>query len=214
MNTKSLYPLIGDNTEKINWVVTSSLRPDLSFPVQGQNSFLSATNYPLLKEEHIPFKWLKEYQGFPILLIEPSKLDQDWVYHPYDQTKNYYQLRQSPPAEVRQTLVVLEENATFDEIRILNDTLSGPKFFIYRDRENFEMINQQSFPIFNSYLFCFQSSWRPDLIVFQKPSLAKCLRPHIVHAIHLGGFIQTEYWNKAPSIKKELWYGTWELFHV
>ena len=213
MNTKNLYPLIGDKTEKIDWVITTSLRPDLALPSHGQNSFLSATHYPLLKEEHIPLKWLKNDPGFPILLIEPGKLDQDWIYHPYDQTKNHYQLRQKRPVEIRHTLVVLEENASAEEIKAF-DKLSGTKRFIYRDRDNFEMLKSQAFPIFNSYLFCYQSSWKPDLIVFQNPSLAKCLRPHIVHAIHLGGVIETEYWNQKPSQKKELWYGTWELYHV
>jgi hypothetical protein len=209
MSTKNLYPLIGDNTEKVPWVVTSNLRPDLAFPSHGQNSFLSATSYPLLKEEQIPLKWLKHNPGFPILLIEPSQLDQDWIYHPYNQTKNHYQLRQNPPAKVEQTLVVLEENATEDEIKSY-----GSKHFIYRDRDNFELINQHLYPIFNSYFFCFQSSWRPDLIVFQDPSKQKYLKPHIVHALHLGGVIQTQYWQKTPTQVKELWYGTWELFHV
>lgn len=214
MNTKNLYPLIGDNTEKVPWVVTTSLRPDLGFPSQGQNSFVSATDYPLLKEEQIPLKWLKTNPGFPILLIEPSKLDQDWIYHPYDQTKNHFQLRQNPTSEVHQTLVVLEENATLNDIKFFNDTLPGAKYFIYRDRDNFEMINQQVYPVFNSYFFCFQSVWKPDLILFQDPSMKKCLRPHIVHALHLGGVIQTDYWNHTPTYIKKLWYGSWELFHV
>lgn len=214
MNTRSLYPLIGDNSEKVPWVVTSSLRPDLAFPSQGQNSFLSASHYPLLKEDQIPLKWLKQDPGFPILLIEPSMLEQNWIYHPYEQTKNHFQLRQIPLNKVNQTLVVLEENATVDEIKFFLDTMPGSVNFIYRDRENFELINKQVYPIFNSYFFCFQSSWKPDLIIFQNKNMRKCLRPHILHALHLGGVIQTDYWNQPPAHVKKLWYGAWELFNV
>ncbi len=214
MNTRNLYPLIGDKAEKVDWVITTSLRPDLALPDNGQNSFLSATHYPLLKKNQIPLKWLKTNPGFPILLIEPADLDQDWIYHPYDQTKNHYQLRQNQTRERLRTLVVLEENSTVEEIERYNELLTGDKRFIYRDRNNFQILEDKTLPLFNSYLFCFQSSWQPDHIVFQNPDRSKCLTPHIVHAIHLGGKIETGYWDQIPTFKKELWYGTWELFNV
>lgn len=219
MSNKILYPLIGDNTEKVEWVVTTKLRPDLSFPIEGQNSFLSATHYPLLQKEQIPLKWLKKDPGFPILLIDPNDIQLDWIYHPYDMNKNHYQLRQSPPKKTDRFLIVLEEDATIEDIKLIEGQFKGDKKFIYRIRDNFEMmkkLTENSFPfqILNSYFFCFQSHWRPDLIVFQKPEFSKCIRPHIIHSIHLGGVIQTKYINETPSLKNVMWYGTWELFHA
>ncbi len=213
MNTRNLYPLIGDKTERLNWLVTSSLRPDLAFSSHGQNTFLSASHFPLLKPDHIPLKWLKADPGFPLLLIEPADLKQDWIYHPYDQTQNHFQLRQKSPSEKPQKiLVVLEEHATREDVDFFKRNLSGDKQFIYRDRENFQLMKELQ--ILSSYLFCFQSAWIPELIYFQEPGMSKCLRPHILHAIHLGGVIKTGYWNKTPTIEQKLWYGTWELFHV
>lgn len=210
MSTNSLFPLIGSEVEKVEWVITTKLRPDLAFPQDGQNSFLSATQYPLLKAEHIPLKWLKSNPGFPLLLIEPSDLDQNWVYHPYDRSKKHFQLRQRHLSHGSETLIVLEENATSADL----EAFGKDKKFIYRDRENFELMKNTDYQIFNSYLFCFQSSWRPHKILFQNSQYSKCLRPHIVHALHLGGVIDTLYWEQAPAQVNELWYGQWELFNA
>lgn len=212
MNTRNLYPLTGTHHPKPDWIITTSLRPDLNFSTEGQNNFLSASPFSLLKAEQIPLKWLKVNPGFPILLIESSDLERDWVFHPYDETKNHFQLRQGPALRKTKTLVVLEENALPSDIALFQKKLAGDVRFIFRDRENFDLMKEA--PIFNSYFFCFQSFWAPDLIVFQEPRYSKCLRPHILHAIHMGGMIETDYWAKKPTQRKELWYGVWEFFHV
>ena len=218
MNMEKMYPLIGDKSKSVKWVVTRKMRPDLAFSEKGQSIYLSASSYPLLKLEQVPPNWLNQDPGFPILLVEEADTELSWVYNPVGEQKRTYQLRQKKPIDPKNILIVLEEDASVEDIEFYLCKYKGDVRFLFRNKQNFEFmakiqaINKYTEKFFDSYFFCYQSFWRVDLIVFQNENFSSYIAPHILHAIHMGGVIKREYLEKTPTKSKALWYGTWELF--
>lgn len=202
-----MFDLIGPKVNRPDWIISAKLRPDLMFMGKNESHQVASYAFPMLKAEHIPKQWLERDPGFPILLTQEADLDREWIYHPEDQTKKYYQLRQTRKKHIQKCLVILEEtdSSNIEDYQHLGNEV----VMIYRDQAPSDDYHQY---LWHNFYFCFQSSWCPDLIVFNDKGYCKSFPPAVMHAIHLGGYLESKLREDSPDQTKALWYGQWELY--
>lgn len=210
----NMYSLTGIR-ENEDWIVTHKKRLDLSFSTKEEPVFLSASLPVIILSKQLPLAWLKRDPGFKILLRDKdSNIERDWIYHPMSsENKNKYQLSQKPSQKVERVLVVLDKRSSHSQLNQFVDhsikrwDKDEILFIGFR-----HLLPKLDVTIQDPYLFCFQSSWCPDLIVFNQGQLD--FSPFVMHGIHLGGRLaDIDLKNdEQPNHVIRRWYGEWELY--
>ena len=214
MPMSDMYPLTGIKDDE-DWIVTHKKRLDLAFSTKEEAIFLSASLPVIIQSDKLPLAWLNRDPGFKILLRDSiADIDKDWIYHPmFSNNKKKYQLRQKPCNEVERVLVVLDSKATHSQLLKLIDeskkrwAKSEVLFIGFK-----HLYPNLNISLLDPYLFCFQSSWCPDLITFSQEQID--FSPFVLHGIHLGGNV-TDIDLKDNQKPREIikrWYGDWELY--
>lgn len=209
-----MYPLTGIREDE-NWIVTHKKRLDLSFSTKEKPVFLSASLPVIIQSDQLPLAWLKSDPGFKILLRDKAaNIERDWIYHPMtSHNKRKYQLRQKPIKEVMRVLVVLDSNSSQSQLAA----------FIEESKKRWDkadvlfigfrhLLPKLNTVLVDPYLFCFQSSWSPDLIIFDNGEID--FSPFVLHGLHLGGKLADTALRdgQKPSEVITRWYGDWELY--